>query len=118
LRASNLGVLQKSGWLISEAPLIEEDLRSNLHFIGATRMAARPQDGVVDKNCKVFGVENLFMAGASVFSIGGHGNPMVTIVALATRLGEHLRDLDLDGQSAPHLSATNLQTARELSSIL
>jgi hypothetical protein len=43
---------------------------------------------------------------------------MVTIVALATRLGEHLRDLDLDGQSAPHLSATNLQTARELSSIL
>jgi choline dehydrogenase-like flavoprotein len=82
--------------------MTEEDLRSNLHFIGATRMAARPEDGVVDGNCRVFGLKNLFMAGASVFSMGGHGNPIVTIVALATRLGEHLRDLDLTDQRAPH----------------
>jgi choline dehydrogenase-like flavoprotein len=107
LRASGLGVLRKSNWLTSETPPSEEDLQSNLHFIGATRMAARPEDGVVDKNCKVFGVENLFMAGASVFSIGGHGNPMTTIVALATRLGEHLRDLDLTDQSASPLCARN-----------
>lgn len=96
LRASGLGVLRKSNWLTAEALPNEEDLRSNLHFIGATRMAERPEDGVVDKNCKVFGVDNLYMAGASVFSIGGHGNPMVTIVALATRLGEHLGGLDLN----------------------
>jgi choline dehydrogenase-like flavoprotein len=101
-RTSGLGVLRKKEWLTSEAPMTEEDLRSNLHFIGATRMAARPEDGVVDRNCRVFGVNNLFIAGASVFSIGGHGNPMVTIVALATRLGAHLRDLDLTDQSAPH----------------
>jgi hypothetical protein len=110
LRASGLGVLRKSDWLTSEAPLDEDNLRSNLHFIGATRMAARPEDGVVDKNCRVFGVKNLFMAGASVFSIGGHGNPMVTIVALATRLGQHLRDLDLSDQSAPHLEAAREAT--------
>jgi choline dehydrogenase-like flavoprotein len=102
LRASGLGALRKSNWLTSKAPLTEEDLRSNLHFIGATRMAARPEDGVVDRNCRVFGINNLFMAGASVFSMGGHGNPMVTIVALATRLGEHLRNLDLADRSTPH----------------
>jgi choline dehydrogenase-like flavoprotein len=39
----------------------------------------------------VFGVPNLFVAGSSVFATAGHANPTMTIVALAVRLGQHLK---------------------------
>jgi choline dehydrogenase-like flavoprotein len=54
-------------------------------------MATSEQHGVVDANCAVFGVPNLFMAGGSVFSTAGHANPTLTIVALAVRLAGHLK---------------------------
>ena len=60
------------------------------HHIGTTRMAETPDCGVVDETCRVIGVDNLYVAGSSVFPTGGHANPTLTIVALAVRLGEHL----------------------------
>ncbi|NJN16609.1 MAG: GMC family oxidoreductase [Oscillochloris sp.] len=60
------------------------------HHIGATRMAATPERGVVDANCKVFGVENLYIASSSVFPTGHSAAPTLTILALARRLGVHL----------------------------
>lgn len=60
------------------------------HHAGTTRMALDPRDGVVDVNGRVFGVDNLYVAGASVFPSAGFANPMLTIVALARRLGRHL----------------------------
>jgi choline dehydrogenase-like flavoprotein len=58
------------------------------HHIGTARMAASPRDGVVDENCRVFGMENLFVAGSAVFPTSGQANPTLTIVALALRLKE------------------------------
>ena len=52
-----------------------------------------PRQGVVDPNCKVHGVDNLFVAGSSVFPTGGASNPTLTLVALALRLGDHLKSL-------------------------
>jgi choline dehydrogenase-like flavoprotein len=60
------------------------------HHMGTTRMAAEHKDGVVDSNCMVFGTTNLYIAGSSVFSTGGGGNPTMPIIQLALRLGEHL----------------------------
>lgn len=60
------------------------------HPLGGTRMSEDPSDGVVDRNCRVHGTDNLFVVGGSVFSTGGHANPTLTIVALAHRLAEHL----------------------------
>ncbi len=60
------------------------------HQMGTTRMAADPKFGVVDGDCRVHGMRNLYIAGSSVFSTGGGANPTTTIVALALRLGEHL----------------------------
>jgi choline dehydrogenase-like flavoprotein len=54
-------------------------------------MAADPRDGVVDADCRVHGVRNLFVAGSSVFPTGGSVNPTLTIVALALRLADHLK---------------------------
>ena len=61
------------------------------HHIGTTRMSDHPRTGVVDKNAKVHGMSNLYVAGSSVFPTGGHANPTLTIVAHALLLAEHLK---------------------------
>jgi choline dehydrogenase-like flavoprotein len=63
------------------------------HRMGTTRMHADPRDGVVDADCRVHGVSNLFVAGSSVFPTSGTAGPTLTIVALALRLARHLRRL-------------------------
>lgn len=60
------------------------------HHMGTTRMATSPQFGVVDENCKVFGVENLYVAGSSVFATGGASNPTMPLLQVALRLADHL----------------------------
>jgi choline dehydrogenase-like flavoprotein len=61
------------------------------HHIGAARMSASPADGVVDGDCQVHGVSNLFVAGAAVFPTSGQANPTLTLLALALRLADHLK---------------------------
>jgi len=61
------------------------------HHMGTTRMHDDPRQGVVDSDCRVQGVSNLYVAGSSVFPTGGYANPTLTIVALALRLAEHLK---------------------------
>lgn len=62
------------------------------HHMGTTRMSSDPERGVVDADCRVHGVPNLFAIGSSVFPTGGYANPTLTIVALAFRLGAHLAE--------------------------
>jgi choline dehydrogenase-like flavoprotein len=61
------------------------------HLMGTTRMSEKPEDGVVDKNCKVHGVDNLFIAGSSVFATSGVANPTLTLMAISRRLAAHLK---------------------------
>lgn len=61
------------------------------HHIGTTRMHPDPKQGVVDENCRVHGVSNLFLAGSSVFPTSGHANPTLTLIALALRLADHVK---------------------------
>jgi choline dehydrogenase-like flavoprotein len=61
------------------------------HHMGTTRMAADPERGVVDADCRVHSSDNLYVLGSSVFPTGGYANPTFTIVALALRLADHLR---------------------------
>ncbi|HIK46230.1 MAG TPA: GMC family oxidoreductase [Leptolyngbyaceae cyanobacterium M65_K2018_010] len=63
------------------------------HNMGTTRMHDNPKQGVVDANCKVHGIANLFIAGSSTFPTGGYANPTLTIVALAIRLADHVKGL-------------------------
>ena len=60
------------------------------HHMGTTRMSEDPRTGVVDRDCRVHGLANLYLAGSSVFPSAGHANPTPTIVALALRLADHL----------------------------
>lgn len=67
------------------------DFLGNAHQMGTTRMHRDPKFGVVDENCRVHGLANLFVAGSSVFPTSGAANPTLTIVALALRLADHIR---------------------------
>lgn len=60
------------------------------HLMGATRMAKDPRDGVVDSNLGVWGVENLYVAGSSVFPTGLTVPPTLILTALSQRLAAHL----------------------------
>lgn len=91
LERLGLGKPEQSEWLTSNAPVQGSDLWGTFHFIGATRMSKDPRDGVVNENCRTHGVQNLYVAGCSIFPTGGHANPTLTIVALAIRLADHLR---------------------------
>ena len=62
------------------------------HHMGTTRMSDDPKSGVVDANCRVHGIQNLFIAGSSCFTTGGGVNPTYTIVALSIRLADHIKD--------------------------
>jgi choline dehydrogenase-like flavoprotein len=61
------------------------------HTMGTTRMSTDPKQGVVDENCQVHGVRNLYMAGASTFPTSGHANPTLMIVALSIRLADAIK---------------------------
>ena len=64
--------------------------RGGDHHMGTTRMASDPAHGVVDAQCRVHGLDNLWIAGSSVFPTCGFVNPTFTIVALALRLADRV----------------------------
>ena len=68
-------------------------LMGGFHHMGTTRMGQECERGVVDVNCLVHGISNLYIAGSSVFPTSGYANPTLTIVALALRLADHVNRL-------------------------
>jgi choline dehydrogenase-like flavoprotein len=90
----DFGRLHISEWLLQDDTNWER-LHPWSHQMGTTRMSADPASGVVDANCRVHGMHNLYVAGSSVFPTYGAAPPTLTIVALALRLAEHLRQVDL-----------------------
>lgn len=61
------------------------------HHIGTARMGRSPEEGVVDADGKVFGTENLYVAGSATFPTSSQANPTLTILACALRLAAHLQ---------------------------
>jgi choline dehydrogenase-like flavoprotein len=86
-----LGQVIQADWLSGES--WPPDLAGGPHHMGTTRMSNDVSSGVVDRNCRVHGLDGLYVAGSSVFPTGGHANPTLTIVALTLRLAEHIRSV-------------------------
>ncbi|MFJ4156078.1 FAD-dependent oxidoreductase [Pseudomonas sp. NPDC089752] len=85
---SGLGFVKLNDYVYdSELPL---KMSPHAHHMGTTRMAASAEFGVVDVDCKVFGTDNLFVAGSSIFATGGASNPTMPLLQFALRLADHL----------------------------
>jgi choline dehydrogenase-like flavoprotein len=87
LRGAGLGTVEdKLG--TEYAPVLFYGL---YHHLGTTRMHDDPKQGVVDADCRVHSTSNLFVTGGSVFPTSGWANPTLTVVALASKLADHLK---------------------------
>jgi choline dehydrogenase-like flavoprotein len=84
------------GRLDYDAALVETEMTRygayGGHHIGTARMGSDPRSSVVDANCRLHAVRNLYVAGSAVFATSSQANPTLTIVALALRLAAHLRN--------------------------
>lgn len=80
---------------VDASPLTPAAMRSRVgglnHHAGTARMSADARTGVVDADCRVHGIRNLYVAGSAVFPRIGIANPTLLIVALAMRLADHLK---------------------------
>lgn len=63
------------------------------HMMGTTRMSEDPKDGVVDKDCCVHGMRNLFIAGSATFTTGSFVNPTLTNLAISLRVADKVKSL-------------------------
>jgi hypothetical protein len=90
LRRSGLGRLEIK---YHDEKTVAGKIHGGWHHMGTTRMHKDPKRGVVDENCRVHGISNLYVAGPSVFPTGGYANPVLTVVALALRLAQHIKGL-------------------------
>jgi choline dehydrogenase-like flavoprotein len=75
------------------ASLVWSRIGGGFHQLGTTRMAARSEEGVVDKHLAVHGMSNLFVATSSAFLTSGQANPTFMIVAFALRLADRLKSV-------------------------
>lgn len=79
-------------WLsVDKAGADQGTVADSSHHMGTTRMGDNPKLSVVDVNCRAHSVNNLYIAGSSVFPTGGFSNPTFTIAALAIRLADKLK---------------------------
>jgi choline dehydrogenase-like flavoprotein len=89
LREHHLGYLEYL-YEDSEAA-IRQQLYGGYHQSGTTRMSTLPEDGVVDRNLGIHGLDDLFVASSSTFVTSGQANSTFMVVAFALRLADHLK---------------------------
>jgi choline dehydrogenase-like flavoprotein len=89
LARQDLGRVRLSDWVLEDGPW-PEDTPGGKHHMGGTRMSTSATDGIVTPDLRLWGMDNMYVAGSSVFPAGGHANPTLTIVQLSLRLADHL----------------------------
>ena len=105
LRRSGIGRLEYTVPEAERFASILEQATDGFHQIGTIRMAAEAAHGVVDRECRVHGAPNLFVASSAVFPTSGQANPTLLVAALSARLAEHvagvLAELDAPAAATP-----------------
>jgi choline dehydrogenase-like flavoprotein len=70
----------------------------NIHECGTARMGLDPKTSVVDGDCRVHGVKNVFVSDGAVFTTQSCYEPTLTIMAISARVGEHVADASRRGE--------------------
>jgi choline dehydrogenase-like flavoprotein len=95
--AGEFEALRLGSFDLAQAAFLDDALgwsqaaHDSAHHMGSTRMHESPQLGVVDPNCRVHGVDNLYIGSSSVFPTGARSNPTLTILALCLRMADRFK---------------------------
>ncbi|MEM8570051.1 MAG: GMC family oxidoreductase [Pseudomonadota bacterium] len=113
LAKRGIGRVKVADWLMDNDPVpppmgTPGNQVGAYHHMCTTRMSQNPKEGVVDGDCKVHGLGNLFIGGSSVYATAGHTNPTLNIVELALRLGDHISGRLSGGELAAIPNDTSL----------
>jgi hypothetical protein len=108
LRAARLGQLDIAEDLTNLHPRFFAALRDNYHQTGGARMGESEADGVVDRDLRVFGTHNLYVAGAASFRTTGNANVTFTALAFVTRLIDHLTNKPVARFFAPEAATSGM----------
>lgn len=93
-----IGRVKLYDFLLDESDTSMPDYTSGgWHHMGTTRISDDPKKGVVDANCRVHGIDNLYVAGSSCYPTVGAVNPTLTVVAISLRLSDHLKTIIQNG---------------------
>jgi choline dehydrogenase-like flavoprotein len=88
---AGVGDIELDDWVGDDDQLWTDHITDQFHHIGTARMNDSPRLGVVDRDCKIHSVANLYIASSAVFPTSGHSNPTLTIIALSMRLADQLK---------------------------
>lgn len=109
IESLNVGQVNLYKHLQNDTPGWKDYLSDVCHNMGGCRMSYSPGEGVVDTNLQVWNIPNLFVCSQAVFPTGSHSNPVLTMLALALRLADHLAIKDKEeikrGESISVISA-------------
>ena len=84
--------LEQIGFLDDPAAWVER-AHDSAHHMGTTRMHESPQHGVVNPQCQVHGIANLYIGSSAVFPTSARSNPTLTILALCVRIADRLKQI-------------------------
>lgn len=90
LLESSRGLVYDMYKKVGAANIFEAQITFSRHHQGTCRMGDNPAASVVNKNLRVHDTKNLYLGGSEVFVTGGSMQPVLSIVALAHRLSDHL----------------------------
>jgi choline dehydrogenase-like flavoprotein len=96
--ASEFRRLEVGSYDLKQAAILEDEkawvqmVADNSHHMGTTRMHESDKLGVVDSNCQVHGIDNLYIGSSAVFPTSGSSYPTLTILALCIRVADRLKD--------------------------
>ncbi len=100
LKANGLAEVKIDPQLLARDPEYLDKTDDANHQMGGARMASSSSYGVVDKDCKVFDTENLYVAGAAVYPASGFSNPTFTAIVFGMRLSNHLDQVLSENKNA------------------
>jgi choline dehydrogenase-like flavoprotein len=87
---SGIGRVIPDPELMSQDPAFKQRCGDNYHHMGGMRLSVSPENGLVDLNLRLHGMENGYICSAAVYPTSGYSNPTHTLLALTVRLADHL----------------------------
>ena len=89
-RLNQIGEIVPSANTQGDDQMLMDSLSDTYHQCGGMRMSQTQDTGVVDSDAKIWGTQNVYVAGASVFPTSSYANCTLTALALSLRTADHI----------------------------